>query len=214
MIRVAVPKFSMIIVVFLVLCLLCTLAPSTAWLQSPPLRLPTFLHNSPLEGPGISPPLNVLGSDLKCCCADVRGTGIGTGFYRDGHCSTGPDDTGKHTVCIVATSEFLQFSKSVGNDLSTPIPEYNFPGVNPGDKWCLCALRWVQAFQAGCAPKLCLLATHAKTLDVVTNETRDFLLRALKEHAVDGKEAEEIEKELNERRESLEKMMRGDTEFN
>ena len=86
-------------------------------------RHTTKLFEKPREGPGISVPRNVLGGDLECCCADVRGSGIGTGFYRDGHCSTGQDDEGRHTVCIEATEDFLDFSASVGNDLSTPNPQ-------------------------------------------------------------------------------------------
>ena len=88
-----------------------------------PPRRATKLFEKPREGPGISVPRNVLGGDLECCCADVRGSGIGTGFYRDGHCSTGQDDEGRHTVCIEATVDFLEFSASVGNDLSTPNPQ-------------------------------------------------------------------------------------------
>ena len=87
----------------------------------------------------------------------------------------------------MATKEFLDFSKSVGNDLSTPMPVYNFPGVKPGDRWCLCASRWVQALQAGAAPDLCLLSTHEKTLSVVTAQSRDALLSALNQYAVDAK---------------------------
>eukprot|EP00793_Prasinoderma_coloniale_P004802 PRCOL_00000563-RA len=93
----------------------------------------------------VAVPRNVLGGELECCCANVRGTGIGTGFYRDGFCSTGADDVGRHTVCIVATAEFLAFSASVGNPLHAPVKEYMFPGVAPGDRWCLCASRWAQA---------------------------------------------------------------------
>ena len=92
-------------------------------------RRATKLFEKPREGPGISVPRNVLGGDLECCCADVRGSGIGTGFYRDGHCSTGQDDEGRHTVCIEATADFLDFSASVGNDLSTPNPQWMFPGA-------------------------------------------------------------------------------------
>ena len=109
-------------------------------------------------------PMNVLGSDLECCCADVR-DGIGTGFYRDGYCSTGNDDVGRHTVCVEATDDFLQFSKLVGNDLSTPIPEFMFPGLRAGDKWCLCASRWEQARLSGAAPNVVLKATHEKSLE-------------------------------------------------
>lgn len=161
----------------------------------------------PMEGDGIVPALNVLGLPLECCCADVGGSGIGTGFYRDGHCSTGPLDEGKHTVCIVATAEFLEFSKSVGNDLSTPIPEYQFPGVKPGDQWCLCATRWIQALQSGAAPKLHLMSTHERTLSVVTESSRTPLLEALKLHAVDLDEAEEKISELNAKRAKLEGLL-------
>ena len=114
---------------------------------TPPRRIAP-LYTAPAKGPGISVPRNVLGGDLECCCADVRGSGIGTGFYRDGHCSTGQDDEGRHTVCIEATADFLEFSASVGNDLSTPNPQWMFPGVMPGDQWCLCAARYAQAVQA------------------------------------------------------------------
>ena len=90
-----------------------------------------------------------------------------TGFYRDGYCRTGPEDAGRHTICIVATDEFLAYSKSAGNDLSTPRPEYAFPGLVEGDRWCLVALRWKQAFEAGMAPRVVLEATHESVLDVV-----------------------------------------------
>lgn len=107
---------------------------------------------------------NVLGTSLCCCCSNVGGTGIGTGFYRNGYCSTGEQDVGRHTVCVQVTNEFLLFSKQVGNDLSTPVPEFMFPGLKDGDIWCLCAQRWAQAYNAGKAPKLFLQATHEKTL--------------------------------------------------
>ncbi|MGH7784284.1 MAG: DUF2237 family protein [Candidatus Binatia bacterium] len=107
-------------------------------------------------------PKNVLGGELKSCCTDPM-----TGFYRDGYCNTGPDDHGKHTVCIVATDEFLAFSKSAGNDLSTPMPEYGFPGVKDGDKWCLCVTRWQEALEAGMAPQVDLGATHENALEIV-----------------------------------------------
>jgi uncharacterized protein (DUF2237 family) len=100
-----------------------------------------------------------------------------TGFYRDGYCRTGPDDTGRHTVCILATTEFLAYSKSVGNDLSTPMPQYAFPGLVEGDRWCLVALRWKQALDAGMAPKVILESTHESVLDIVT-------LDELQEHAI------------------------------
>jgi uncharacterized protein len=103
---------------------------------------------------------NVLGTDLQPC-----GTDPVTGFYRTGCCDTGPDDAGVHTVCAVVTEEFLEFSRSVGNDLSTPMPAYGFAGLQPGDRWCLCASRWQEAFEAGVAPPVVLDATHARTLE-------------------------------------------------
>ena len=90
-----------------------------------------------------------------------------TGFYRDGFCQTGPQDTGSHTVCAQVTAEFLSFSKKIGNDLSTPRPEYGFPGLKPGDKWCVCVSRWEEAFMAGVAPPIVLESTHERALDVV-----------------------------------------------
>ncbi|MGB3143523.1 MAG: DUF2237 domain-containing protein [Maribacter sp.] len=111
-------------------------------------------------------PKNVLGTSLECCCNKPK-----TGFYRDGFCKTGIEDSGTHTVCAIMTSEFLEFTKSQGNDLSTPIPQYNFPGLKPGDKWCLCASRWKQAAKSGFAPKVILEATHQKTLQFVDFET-------------------------------------------
>jgi uncharacterized protein (DUF2237 family) len=90
-----------------------------------------------------------------------------TGFYRNGCCETGGDDHGVHTVCAVMTKEFLEFSKRMGNDLSTPMPHYQFPGLKPGDKWCLCAARWQEAFEAGMAPNVNLQSTHIRTLEFV-----------------------------------------------
>ena len=90
-----------------------------------------------------------------------------TGFYRDGCCRTGPDDLGSHVVCIQATAEFLEFSKSRGNDLSTPVDDFGFPGLNPGDRWCLCALRWKEALEAGHAPRVVLTSTHEAVLNYV-----------------------------------------------
>lgn len=110
--------------------------------------------------------LNVYGEELRSCSINPI-----TGFFRDGICNTCFEDSGMHTVCMVATEEFLEFSKKQGNDLSTPMPQYNFPGLKPGDKWCLCAGRWVEAFQAGAAPKVYLEATHEETLAVVSLET-------------------------------------------
>ena len=105
-------------------------------------------------------PRNVLGGTLETCSLDPR-----TGYTRTGCCETGPDDVGSHTVCAEVTAEFLQFSRSRGNDLSTPHPEYGFPGLKPGDSWCLCAPRWQEAFKAGCAPKVRLGASHAAALE-------------------------------------------------
>ncbi|WP_026091023.1 DUF2237 domain-containing protein [Sandarakinorhabdus sp. AAP62] len=104
---------------------------------------------------------NVLGGPLVPCSMEPL-----TGWYRDGCCNTDAADTGLHTVCAVMTEEFLAFSKSVGNDLSTPRPEFGFPGLNPGDRWCLCAGRWEEARVAGFAPEVVLEATHTKTLEV------------------------------------------------
>jgi uncharacterized protein len=103
---------------------------------------------------------NVLGTDLEVC-----GTSPLTGFYRDGCCSTGAEDRGVHVVCARVTAEFLEFSKSVGNDLSTPNPVFGFAGLQPGDRWCLCADRWKEAFDAGVAPPVVLEATHARALE-------------------------------------------------
>ena len=160
-------------------------------------RRATKLFEKPREGPGISVPRNVLGGDLECCCADVRGSGIGTGFYRDGHCSTGQDDEGRHTVCIEATEEFLDFSASVGNDLSTPNPQWMFPGVMPGDQWCLCAARYAQAVQAGKQPKVHLARTHERTLDHVP-------LEVLLENGVDEDAARATLESVDEQRQALE----------
>jgi uncharacterized protein (DUF2237 family) len=118
---------------------------------------------------------NVLGGPLECCC--MRPV---TGYYRDGYCRTGPGDVGLHTVCIEATDEFLAFSKSRGNDLSTPVPEYEFPGLADGDRWCLCVTRWVEALKAGLAPRVMLAATHISVLEFVD-------LEDLKEHALDAR---------------------------
>jgi uncharacterized protein len=105
---------------------------------------------------------NVLGSKLQKCCDSPK-----TGFYRNGFCHTGPQDHGTHVACATVTKDFLEFTKSRGNDLMTPRPEWNFPGLKPGDKWCLCALRWLEAKRAGVAPKLDLEATHEKMLEFV-----------------------------------------------
>ena len=103
---------------------------------------------------------NVLGGELQPCSFEPV-----TGFFRDGCCNTSPEDTGSHTVCVVMTAEFLAYSKSRGNDLSTPMPQFGFPGLKPGDRWCLCAPRWQEAFLAGRAPKVALLATQEGALE-------------------------------------------------
>lgn len=117
---------------------------------------------------------NVLGGELEPCSTDPM-----TGFYRDGCCNTGADDMGLHTVCVEVTAEFLKFSKSRGNDLTTPNPMYQFPGLTPGDRWCLCAARWKEAYDAGKAPPVILEATHMSTLEFASIEQ-------LQQHAVDA----------------------------
>jgi uncharacterized protein (DUF2237 family) len=116
---------------------------------------------------------NVLGDELEPC-----GTDPVTGFYRDGNCSCGPDDAGLHAVCAVVTTEFLDHQKSVGNDLSTPRPEWNFPGLTPGDRWCVVAARWLQSHEAGAAAPVVLASTNERALEVIPIEM-------LREHAVD-----------------------------
>ena len=108
---------------------------------------------------------NVLGTDLESCCNSPK-----TGYYRDGFCSTGSGDHGVHVVCAVVTDEFLQYSKAQGNDLVTPMVAYGFPGLKAGDKWCLCAARWREAFDAGVAPPIVLASTHAKALQFMPLE--------------------------------------------
>ena len=117
---------------------------------------------------------NVLGGELQPCSFDPL-----TGFFRNGCCETGPHDVGLHTVCAVMTEAFLAFSRLVGNDLSTPAPEYGFAGLKPGDRWCLCAPRWKEALDAGAAPQVVLEATHEETLAIVP-------LGVLKDHAVEA----------------------------
>jgi uncharacterized protein len=116
---------------------------------------------------------NVLGEPLEPC-----GTDPVTGFFRDGSCTTGPEDLGSHTVCAVVTAEFLRFQQETGNDLSTPRPEYAFPGLQPGDRWCVVAARWRLAYEAGVAAPVVLAATHERALDLLP-------LDVLREHAVD-----------------------------
>lgn len=115
---------------------------------------------------------NVLGEKLELCCTDPM-----TGFYRDGKCSTGAGDIGVHIVCAQMTEEFLEFTRSRGNDLSTPVPAFNFPGLKPGDRWCLCASRWKEALDAGVAPPVVLSATHAAAVEYVS-------LNELKQHGI------------------------------
>ncbi|MDH4263835.1 MAG: DUF2237 domain-containing protein [Spirochaetia bacterium] len=108
---------------------------------------------------------NVLGNELEICSDDPV-----TGFYRNGCCDTGPEDRGVHTVCVLLTKEFLDFSKRVGNDLSTPIPEYNFRGLKSGERWCLCLSRWIEAYNAGMAPQIYLAGTHISVLEHIEME--------------------------------------------
>ena len=117
--------------------------------------------------------LNVLGGPLEPCGVDPV-----TGFFRDGCCRTGPEDLGSHTVCAVMTREFLEHQTLVGNDLSTPQPQWQFPGLTPGDRWCVVAVRWLQAYQDGVAAPVVLASTHHRALDVIP-------IRLLREHAVD-----------------------------
>jgi len=122
----------------------------------------------------MEPSVNVLGGALEPCSTDPL-----TGFFRNGTCDTCAEDRGSHTVCAVMTAEFLAFSKYVGNDLSTPRPEYAFPGLRPGDRWCLCAARFLQAHDEGCAPRIRLAATHARAAEIVP-------LEVLRQHADDA----------------------------
>ncbi|MDB9516091.1 DUF2237 domain-containing protein [Roseofilum reptotaenium CS-1145] len=116
---------------------------------------------------------NVFGEPLQPCCTDPM-----TGYYRTGYCETGPGDFGLHVVCAQVTEEFLAYTREQGNDLSTPVPMYQFPGLKSGDRWCLCASRWKEALEAGVAPPVVLSATHLNTLAVIP-------LELLKDHAVD-----------------------------
>ena len=117
---------------------------------------------------------NVMGTPLEACCSDPM-----TGYYRDGYCNTGAGDFGAHVVCAQMTAAFLEFSKARGNDLMRPRPEYQFPGLKPGDCWCLCASRWQEAFEAGCAPKVKLNSTHDGALEFVS-------LDDLQQHSLDS----------------------------
>ena len=109
--------------------------------------------------------INIFGDEIEACCYDPM-----TGYYRDGFCNTDEHDHGSHVVCAVMTDDFLEFSKSKGNDLTTPRPEFNFPGLKEGDRWCLCALRWKEAYDAGVAPKVFLESCHLNSLNFVTKE--------------------------------------------
>ncbi|MFK7855936.1 MAG: DUF2237 family protein [Granulosicoccus sp.] len=106
---------------------------------------------------------NIFGEDLVPCGMDPI-----TGFYRDGCCDTGPEDRGSHTVCVAVTDEFLSYTRSVGNDLSTPLPAHGFPGLKEGDRWCLCASRWLQAYEAGKAPRVYVRSTHIAALKIIS----------------------------------------------
>ena len=123
--------------------------------------------------PGHGSQLNVLGGPVVPCSDRAR-----AGVFRDGCCNTSEEDLGSHTVCVVLTAEFLEFSKARGNDLSTPRPEFDFPGLKPGQRWCLCAARWVEAYKAGNAPRVVLNSTNQAALELVP-------LQALKQFAVD-----------------------------
>jgi uncharacterized protein (DUF2237 family) len=116
---------------------------------------------------------NVLGSELETCSSDPL-----TGFYRDGCCRTGPGDAGSHTICAVVSAEFLAYQREIGNDLSTPVPEYAFPGLSPGDRWCVTAVNWLRAHEAGVGTFVVLAATHERALDIVP-------LEVLQQYAVD-----------------------------
>lgn len=129
------------------------------------VRFVCFILFLPSIGFAMSQAKNVLGTPLKKCCDEPK-----TGFYRNGFCHTGPEDHGTHVACATVTKEFLDFSKSRGNDLITPKPDWNFPGLRPGDKWCLCALRWLEAKKANVAPPLDLEATHEKMLEYASKE--------------------------------------------
>ena len=120
-----------------------------------------------------APDVNVVGGELLSCSPAPL-----TGFFRNGCCSTGPEDLGDHTVCAVMTEEFLVFSREAGNDLSTPRPEWGFEGLRPGDRWCVCAARWLEAFEAGKAPPVVLGATHARALAAVPIEALTALAAA------------------------------------
>ena len=119
-----------------------------------------------MERTAREPDRNVIGGSLLECSAEPL-----TGFFRDGCCATGPEDVGSHTVCTIVTEQFLSFSRQVGNDLSTPQPQFGFPGLRPGDRWCVCAARWLEAHESGCAPPVLLAATHERALELIEIDT-------------------------------------------
>jgi uncharacterized protein len=131
------------------------------------------VRHQPAKHTGAVTDRNVLGGELEPCGIDPL-----TGFYRDGCCRTGPEDRGSHTICAVVTSTFLEHQRRIGNDLITPRPEYHFPGLSPGDRWCVTALNWLRAHEDGAAAHAVLASTHERALEVVP-------LAALQEHAVD-----------------------------
>jgi len=144
-----------------------------------PLYLGVLCSRNPTSGSRhvaeiqIDEPLNVFGEPLLPCSEDPV-----TGFFRDGCCNTNAQDVGSHTVCIQVTEEFLQYSRFAGNDLSSPVPEFGFPGLKPGDRWCLCAPRWLEAYEREMAPKVFLTRTHRRALEVIP-------LEVLRQYAVD-----------------------------
>jgi uncharacterized protein len=156
---------------------------SSAWrLAADPPRLLEGIRTAATTSVAVSPPgtmagmtaeRNVLGGELEPCGQDPV-----TGFFRDGSCRTGAEDQGSHTVCAVMTAEFLDYQREIGNDLTTPIPAFDFPGLQPGDRWCVVAVRWLQALQAGVAAPVVLASTHERALEVIA-------LAMLEEHAVD-----------------------------
>ena len=139
----------------------------------PEIASPQATNGCRVRDPGQVTERNVLGDELEPCGTDPM-----TGFFRDGCCSTGPQDLGSHTICAVVTAEFLDHQRSIGNDLSSPMPEYRFPGLVPGDRWCVTAVNWARAYDAGVAAPVVLAATNEAVLEIVP-------LVALREHAVD-----------------------------
>ena len=126
-----------------------------------------------MKEPELEDPVNVFGEPLESCSEKPL-----AGFFRDGCCNTGADDLGMHTVCVQVTQDFLDFSRSQGNDLTTPRPEMNFPGLSEGDRWCLCATRWLEAYELGKAPKVYLTRTHKRSLDIIP-------IKILQQYAMD-----------------------------